>query len=317
MTTTTWAWVHERTGWGYSNAGLIASGDQALLVDTQFTLAYTRQLLREIAAAVPKARITTVVNTHGNGDHTWGNQLVDGAEIVTSATSAAHLCQEMGPGQLAALSRAEPTTAAHAYIAEHFGAFDFTGVQVMGPTRTFSGSESMDVGGVHVELMDLGPGHSAGDVAVHVPADGVVFTGDAVFNGSHMIVWSQHLSPCIRACDQLLATGADTFVPGHGPVTGRAGMTGFRDYLERVWLQASAHAAAGVELSDAARLVFEDQTGGWEHPERLFTAVAAAYREADVDGIGSGTMACVEGMAELAAASVTCSASAGTTTMSR
>ncbi|MEV0374565.1 MBL fold metallo-hydrolase [Streptomyces sp. NPDC050636] len=312
LSSTTWAWVHDSTAWGYSNCGLIASNGQALLVDTQFTLPATRTLLDAIHTAVPGVEITTVVNSHANGDHTWGNQLVAGADIISSAASAEHLCHEMGPEQLAALCKDEPSTPVTAYAARHFGVFSFDGVIVVPPTSTFTGRKEVNVGRETVELIDLGPGHSAGDVAVHVPDDGVVFTGDAVFNGAHMVVWSDSLSACLTVCDTLLATGATTFVPGHGPITDRAGVVQIRDSLARVREAATEFAAAGVELADAACLVMAGHAGNLAHPERLYTAVAATYREAGVAGVPSGTFALVEGMAQAAMAWST-----GTTNMSR
>ncbi|MEU7189968.1 MBL fold metallo-hydrolase [Streptomyces sp. NPDC045369] len=301
LSPTTWAWTHDSTAWGFSNCGLVASDGEALLMDTQFTLRATRELLDAIAGAVPDATVTTVVNSHQNGDHTWGNELVADAEIITSEASAAHLCQEMTPDMLAALSRSEPTTAVTAYAVEHFGVFDFGGITVTPPTRTFTGSLDLTVGRTAVRLLDLGPGHSAGDVALHVPEDGVVFTGDALFDGGHMIVWSGSLTSCVTACDTLLATGATTFVPGHGRITDRAGVTAFRDRLSRIMDTATAHARKGTELAEAARLVQQEYAGGLAHPERLFTAVAAAYREAGAENVPSTTFELVEGMAQLAA----------------
>jgi glyoxylase-like metal-dependent hydrolase (beta-lactamase superfamily II) len=73
---------------GWSNAGLIVDGDRTLLVDTLFDLKLTAEMLDSMRRSIPAAaRIGTLVNTHHNGDHTFGNQLVEGAEIIpTNAT---------------------------------------------------------------------------------------------------------------------------------------------------------------------------------------------------------------------------------------
>ena len=69
--------------WGWSNAGLITDGHQSLLVDTLFDQKLTAEMLETMRRAIPAAsRIGTVVNTHGNGDHCYGNALVAGAEII-------------------------------------------------------------------------------------------------------------------------------------------------------------------------------------------------------------------------------------------
>ena len=78
-----YAYLQPDGTWGWSNAGLVTDGGETLLVDTLFDLKCTREMLEALRAAVPAARrIGTLVNTHSNGDHTFGNQLVSGAEIV-------------------------------------------------------------------------------------------------------------------------------------------------------------------------------------------------------------------------------------------
>ena len=77
------AYLQPDGSWGWSNAGLVTDGDQTLLVDTLFDLPLTTAMLKTMRDAVPAARkIGKLVNTHANGDHTFGNQLVEGAEII-------------------------------------------------------------------------------------------------------------------------------------------------------------------------------------------------------------------------------------------
>ena len=72
-----YAWLQPDGGWGFSNSGLITDGGETLLVDTLMDLAHTREMLDGYRAAVPAAaQIGTLVNTHSNGDHTFGNQFV-------------------------------------------------------------------------------------------------------------------------------------------------------------------------------------------------------------------------------------------------
>ena len=81
-----WAYLQPDGGWGWSNAGLVVDGETSLLVDTLFDLPLTADMLAAMRAATPAAStIGTVVNTHANGDHCYGNQLVAGAEIVASS----------------------------------------------------------------------------------------------------------------------------------------------------------------------------------------------------------------------------------------
>src|SRR2546421_3479452 len=84
-----YAYLQPDGSWGWSNAGLVADGEQTLLIDTLFDLKLTEQMLSDMRRAVPAAsRIDTLVNTHANGDHCYGNQLVEGARIVASERTA-------------------------------------------------------------------------------------------------------------------------------------------------------------------------------------------------------------------------------------
>ena len=89
----TYAYLLPDGGWGWSNAGLITDGGESLLVDTLFDLPLTAEMLTAMRDAAPAAKsIDTLVNTHANGDHTYGNQLVKGAEN----RRVARLCRRNG-----------------------------------------------------------------------------------------------------------------------------------------------------------------------------------------------------------------------------
>src|SRR5882672_3521445 len=85
--TGSFAYLQPDGGWGFSNSGLVTDGSEALLVDTMFDDAHTRAMLDGFKRA-SSAKIGTLVNTHHNGDHCYGNALVEGAEIVATVGAA-------------------------------------------------------------------------------------------------------------------------------------------------------------------------------------------------------------------------------------
>ena len=94
LTDSAYAWLAPNGSWGWSNAGLIVDQEESLLVDTLFDLALTDEMLRAMRSAEPRAgAIDTLVNTHANGDHCHGNELVTGAEIIASTASAAEMAE--------------------------------------------------------------------------------------------------------------------------------------------------------------------------------------------------------------------------------
>lgn len=246
----TYAYLQPSGGWGYSNAGLIVGDGASVLIDTLFDLQLTAAMLESMAPVTRSAGIDVVVNTHANGDHCYGNQLVAGAEIVATS-SAAHEMTEVPPAMMAALNAAEGEVGD--LFRHFFGDFTFDGIDLTLPTRTFDGRLDLDVGGRHVELVEVGPAHTKGDAIAWVPDTRTVFTGDILFIGGAPIVWAGPLENWIAACDLIASLDADVVVPGHGPVTDKAGVARVRDYLSYVLAEAGERLEAGMDAFDAAR----------------------------------------------------------------
>jgi len=293
------AYLQPDGSWGWSNAGLIVGDDRALLVDTLFDLRLTRTMLEAMAPLTQRRPIRTLVNTHANGDHCWGNQLVTDAEIVASRACGEEMLQ-LQPEMLAALVTSDGLGAAGEYAKSCFGAFDFTGIVVRPPDRTFDGLLTLEVAGKRVDLIEVGPAHTRGDVLVHVPDERTVFTGDILFIGGTPIVWEGPISNWIAACDLMLELDIETVVPGHGPVTDKRGIAEVRGYLSFVEESARACFAAGLGVEDAIREIALGAFSTWGEKERIAVNVDTAYRELRGDGQHADVMHLFELMAQLA-----------------
>ena len=296
----TWAYLQPDGGWGWSNAGLVTDGNASLLVDTLFDLALTAQMLDDLRAVSPAAAtIGTLVNTHANGDHCYGNQLVEGAEIVASTASAREM-DEVPPAMLASLMEAAPGLgAAGTYLQQIFGAFTFEGIEVVAPTTTFDGALDLRVGDRSVRLLELGPAHTRGDVAVHVPDSGVLFTGDLVFHGGHPIVWAGPVQHWIEACDRMLSLAPAVVVPGHGPLGDRACIEAQRGYFAWLIAEGTPRLQGGLTPLDAARDMAAGPYSGWGEGERLVVNLTALARDLALDP-ADDVLTLFGGMAQLA-----------------
>ena len=275
-----WAYLQPDGGWGWSNAGLVTDGRASLLVDTLFDLQLTQQMLDDLRAVAPAAQdIGTVVNTHANGDHCYGNQLVAGAEIVASSSSAREM-DEVPPAVLAGLMRSAGDLGdAGTYLRDIFGPFTFDGIEAVPPTTTFDGQLDLLVGDRSVRLLELGPAHTRGDVVVHVPDAGVLFTGDLVFHGGHPIVWAGPVQRWIDACDRLLALEPTVVVPGHGAVADGAAIALQRGYFEWLVDEGTPRLTGGMSPMDAARDMADGPYAGWGESERLVVNLTALARD--------------------------------------
>jgi cyclase len=304
-----YAYLQRDGSWGWSNAGLVTSRGEALLVDTLYDLNLTRRMLDAMRRRTPAANnIETIVNTHANGDHCWGNQLVADAEIVSS-TRAAEEMRELSPALMrglvgasrvavglgagtrwmttwlgrAGLARAVAFGDAAQFVIDKFGAFDFGDIELCPPTTTFDGQLTLQVGDKDVHLIEVGPAHTRGDVIVHVPEDRVVFSGDILFVGTHPIMWDGPVENWIRACDRMIELDVDNVVPGHGPITDKAGVRRIKEYWEHLSSESRRRFDAGMSARDAAREIARDGFSDWLDRERVAVNVDTIYRDLSGD----------------------------------
>ena len=273
------AYLQPDGSWGWSNAGLVVDGDSSLLVDTLYDLKITAEMLAAMRRATPAAQaIDTVVNTHANGDHCWGNQLVRDAEIIGSRRCAEEMV-ELPPSLLAGLMASPPEGPTGELLQRMFGAFDFNDIELVPPTTIFDGELTLRVGDTDVRLIEVGPAHTRGDVIVHVPAHRVVFTGDILFNGGHPIVWAGPVANWVAACDRIVDLQPETVVPGHGPVCDTAAVASEREYFAFLQREVPPRADAGMSPLEAARDIDLGGYAGLGERERFVVNVAAVYRD--------------------------------------
>ncbi len=275
------AYLQPDGSWGWSNAGLIESRGEALLVDTLMGLDITRNMLEEMRRKVPAAaRIGKLVNTHANPDHVLGNELVACAEIISGRAAAEEIARMNPAGFVRMAEDWQQLGDGGEFFHVTMGVqFDFSGVTITPPTRTFERELTLMVGEKTVRLVDLGPAHTNSDTIVHVPSDRTVFTGDILFNEATPIMWAGPIENWITACDYLLGLDVETIVPGHGPIANKTGVRAQRRYLERVRDEAWRRYEAGIGWEEAAADIALGEFSGWGDPERIVANVRALYRQ--------------------------------------
>ena len=274
------------------------------MVDTLYDGPRTDAMLRAYRDASGLKSFERVVNTHANGDHCYGNGRVKGARFIASQACADEMSL-LPPSKMNAfmkLSRAVTQVGAPArgfasvlssvglktpaaflragpFVHEAFSAFDFDGSELVVPGDTFSGTRTERVGEHTVELVEVGPAHTRGDVLVFVPEQKVVFTGDILFNRAHPVMWEGPVQNWIAAFDTLLARDVDVIVPGHGPLATRADVERARQYFITLRDEAKKRFDAGVPAKVAAEDIALAAFDDWGESERIFPNVMTLYRD--------------------------------------
>src|ERR1700712_5745929 len=132
LTDHVYACEQSQAGTGWSNSGLIDSGE-GLVVDTLYDVKLTRDMA-DLYAQVRPEPPEVLVNTHHNGDHCWGNQVFAGAEIIAHRGCAERFAS-FTP-EAAETIRAMPSPPEHLLdLQAEMAQFDFSDVVLTPPTR--------------------------------------------------------------------------------------------------------------------------------------------------------------------------------------
>lgn len=287
------AWVVPNGSWGESNAGLVVGKGQSLLIDTLWDVPKTQTMLEAMGPVLERAPLATAVNTHADGDHFWGNQLLGDIDTITSERARTEM-EHHKPGSMLAFGRlgrvlsyipGRNARAAGHYFRAMCSPYDFASVTHTPAKRSFTGRLDLDIGGREIHLIEVGPAHTQGDLIVHVPDAKTLFAADILFIGSTPVMWAGPLVNWLKALDLILDLDVTTIVPGHGPVTDKEGVRLVRAYWEFTRDAARRHHDAGTSATQAAYEIVESAAftkqpfADWDSPERMMTNVHLLYRE--------------------------------------
>ncbi len=225
-----------------ANLGLVVTPAGALLIDSGASFQGARQIAAAVKQVTPLP-IKWVINTGGQ-DHRWlGNGFfkAQGAELIAHASAEADM-KARGPEQLQA----------NAPVLKD----KMAGTEVVLPTRWLSEPDTtLTLGGVTVQVLHRGGGHTPGDVLVWLPHSGVVFTGDVVYVdrilGLHPVSKTR---TWVKSFEALEALNPRVVVPGHGRITTLAQAQ--RDtgaLLQALRAHAGRAVEAGTDLATAVK----------------------------------------------------------------
>jgi len=187
---------------GGGNSGVIVGDKGVIVVDAKTTAAAGKELLDDIAKITPKP-VTTVIETHSDGDHVNGlASFPAGITIIAHANN-----KKEQDAALAAGGRGAPP-------AGHL------------PTQIISkDKDDLTIEGVKVELRHWAPAHTSGDLVVFLPAEKIVFTGDIISTQPDALIHLEKNGSSegwVTTAKGIAALDAAQFVPGHGDVETKA-----------------------------------------------------------------------------------------------
>jgi len=203
----------------------VVTSDGVLVADGQGNLEESRRLLAEIARVTDRP-VTHLVIASDHGDHTGGNLAFPASVEVFAHPFAAEALRPASPGD-----------------------------RWLEVDHLVSDRQRIVLGGRTFEILHLGRGHTAGDLVVHLPEDGILFMSEAFQDRVFPLMVTAFPSEWVESLRLAEAIHAETYVAGHG-VRGsmdysRENLIRFRNSVERVIAEVTRLRDAGLPLDDA------------------------------------------------------------------
>jgi glyoxylase-like metal-dependent hydrolase (beta-lactamase superfamily II) len=254
------------------NVGIVVGSRATLVIDPGLGFKNGQVVLREVQK-VSQGPDIYIVNTHFHPEHTTGEVAFPPSAQVIRAAAQQQDVDEMGMQWVERFRQRSPE------IADLLKEATFRT-----PAEIFEQEKVLDLGGVRVRLMRLGPGHTRGDTVAFVEGDGVLFSGDlAMKNLFPAFATPQSDSRTwLASLDQMAALPATQLVPAHYEITDSSAIDGYRSYLTALQARVAALKQQGTSSEAAAKLLvdeFKQQYPAWDQPGRVQAAVAAVYKE--------------------------------------
>lgn len=233
------------------NAGFVDMGDSTLVFDTMFTPAAASDLLKA-AERITGKPVQYVVNSHHHGDHTFGNQVFIGAQIIAT-TKIRQQCIDRNTKMVeelkGSLSQLEETLRAfEAKIDDvtderrkqqmreevacdrHFVAA-IPSIEIVLPAITFDEKLTIHGSKRSVELLTYGGGHTPSDLIMLLQEEKILFAGDLVQQQTHTMLKDGNPEEWVQILNKIEQLPIEKIVPGHGAVSTLQELHEVREYI--------------------------------------------------------------------------------------
>ena len=254
------------------NVGIVVGSRATLVVDTGLGAANAEIVLREVAK-VSRGDALYVVSTHYHPEHAIGEMEFPDAATIVRARAQQRDIDELGADMLARFRGFTPR------VGELLRGVRYRDADVL-----FDREHELDLGGVRVRLLALGPTHTRGDTMAFVEGDRVLLAGDVVMNRRFVSFSAESsVDAWLRVLDALAPLRPVHVVPSHGAMGDGSLIGGQRAYLEALRTSVRADKAAGRTADDAAEradAALRERFPDWGRPNGISVAARVAYGEA-------------------------------------
>ena len=253
------------------NVGIVVGSKATLVIDPGLGRRNGETVLREVAK-VSKNTELYVASTHFHPEHTTGYLAFPPTAKYVNSTTQEEEFEDTGMQMVKTFSGRSTLTAELLKDAARRPA-----------DITFDREYTLDLGGVRVRFLLVGPTHTRGDTGFFVEGDGVLFAGDVVMNESFLAAGpASSMKAWLAAFDTFSALKPRTVVPAHGAV-GQGTLVGTnRAWVQQVRDRALALKKEGKSLDETGTTVqaeFVKQHPEWPRAQGVAALARAAYED--------------------------------------
>ena len=254
------------------NVGIVVGSRATLVIDPGLGRRNGEIVLREVAKVSRNTELY-IVSTHFHAEHTTGYLAFPPSARYVNSRVQEEEFEQGGLQMVQMFSKRSP----------------FTAEILAGTTRrvadmTFDREHTLDLGGVRVRMLLVGPAHTRGDTAFFVEQDRVLFTGDFVMNNSFVAAGTAAtMKGWLSGFDRLDALKPTTIVPAHGGVGTGAVIAANRAFMQEINVRATELKKQGRAVDEVAKMVTTELTAkhpGWPRANGIGNAARAAFNEA-------------------------------------
>ncbi|MDQ7016833.1 MAG: MBL fold metallo-hydrolase [Gammaproteobacteria bacterium] len=187
-----------------SNAVAVVTSEGIVVIDSLGSPSLAQLFVGKIRQ-ISAQPIVKVIVTHYHADHIYGLQVFKelGAEIIAPAGYANYLDEPIAEERLA-----ERRVSLKPWVNDK--------TRLIRPDQVIDKNESFQLGGVKFELNYLGEAHSDGDLSVLVKPDGVLVSGDIIFEGRIPFTGGADTEHWLTLLEKLDKSNLNVLIPGHG-----------------------------------------------------------------------------------------------------
>jgi cyclase len=185
------------------NPGFVVTGEGIVMIDSPQQPSYVAEWRDAMRG---KGEVRYIINTEYHYDHIVGNFFFPGTTVIAHEKTRDAFASVSLEAVIDKIKVSDPE-----------GLPLMKGFYIRKPSVTFSDELILYMGDHTIRLIHM-VGHTAGQVAVYIPEERVVFTGDNIFYKVQTYLQEAYPDQWLQSLKRLEALDVDVIVPGHGEI---------------------------------------------------------------------------------------------------